>query len=76
MKERRYVILDESLKSKSAKKVKYKKTLFDFTKYDSEVKRNHNEACLSFLTKVNMSSLRSPGRNPVNTVNSFLRTRI
>ena len=46
-KERRYVILNENLKSKSAKKVKYKKALFDFTKYDSEVNRNHNEAYLS-----------------------------
>ncbi len=44
--ERRYVILDESLKSKSAKRVKYKKNLFDFTKYDSEVNRDNNEAYL------------------------------
>lgn len=45
-KERRYVILNENLKSKSAKKVKYKKSLFDFTKYDSEVKRDNDEAYL------------------------------
>lgn len=45
-KERRYVILHENLKSKSARKVKYKKTLFDFTKYDSEVNRDNNEAYL------------------------------
>jgi len=45
-KERRYVILDENLKSKSAKNVKYKKTLFDFMKYDSEVNRDNNEAYL------------------------------
>lgn len=43
---RRYVILDEKLRSKSTKKVKYKKTLFDFSKYDTEVHRNHNEAFL------------------------------
>ena len=45
-KERRYIILHENLKSKSARKVKYKKTLFDFTKYDSEVNRDNNEAYL------------------------------
>ncbi len=39
-------ILHENLKSKSAKKVKYKKTLFDFTKYDSEVNRDNNEVYL------------------------------
>ena len=43
---RRYIILDENLKTKSAKKVKYKKALFDFTKYDSEVNRDKNEAYL------------------------------
>ena len=43
---RRYIILDEKLKTKSAKKVKYKKALFDFTKYDSEVNRDKNEAYL------------------------------
>lgn len=43
---RRYIILNENLKTKSAKKVKYKKALFDFTKYDSEVNRDNNEAYL------------------------------
>lgn len=45
-KERRYVILDENLKSKSVKKIKYKKSLFDFTQYDSEVNRDNNEVYL------------------------------
>ena len=45
-KERRYVILHENLKSKSANKVKYKKSLFDFTKYDTEVNRDNDEAYL------------------------------
>ena len=43
---RRYIILDENLKTKSAKKVRYKKALFDFTNYDSEVNRDKNEAYL------------------------------
>ena len=45
-KERRYIILDENLKTKSARKVKYRKSVFDFTKYDSEVNRDNGEAYL------------------------------
>lgn len=43
---RRYVILDENLKSKNISKIKYKKNLFDFTKFDSEIHRDKNEAFL------------------------------
>ena len=44
--ERRYIILDENLKTKAAKRVRYKKKLFDFSKYDSEMNRDNNEAFL------------------------------
>lgn len=43
---RRYVILDEVIKSKNVSKVKFKKNLFDFTKYDSEINRDKDEAFL------------------------------
>lgn len=43
---RRYIILDESLKSKDVQKIKYKKNIFDFSKFDSEISRDKNEVFL------------------------------